>query len=73
MLTADIVSASPLDERRRDRLRRALSDRTGCEVRLEVHVDSDLVGGVVAKVGNLVFDGSIRCQLQQLREDLVRG
>jgi F-type H+-transporting ATPase subunit delta len=73
LMTAEVVSAAPLDERRRDRLRRALSERTGYEVRLEVSVDPELIGGATAKVGDLVFDGSIRTQLEQLRANLTKG
>lgn len=71
LLTAQVVAAGPLDERRQDRLRRALSDRTGRQVRLEVEVDPSLLGGAIAKVGDLVFDGSIRTQLSQLRGNLL--
>ena len=71
LLTAEVISASPLDERRQDRLRRALSDRTGREVRLEIQIDPALIGGAIAKVGDLVFDGSIRTQLGQLRATLT--
>ena len=70
LLTAQVVSASPLDERRKDRLRRALSERTGQEVRLEIEIDPSLIGGAIAKVGDLVFDGSLRTQLGQLRTSL---
>ena len=70
LITAEVVAASPLDERRMDRLRRALSERTGQEVRLQIEVDSSLIGGVIAKVGDLVFDGSLRTQLGQLRANL---
>jgi F-type H+-transporting ATPase subunit delta len=70
LVTADVVAASPLDERRKDRLRRALSERTGQEVRLEISIDPTLIGGAVAKVGDLVFDGSLRTQLGQLRANL---
>jgi F-type H+-transporting ATPase subunit delta len=73
LTTAEVVSAGPMDERRRDRLRRALSERTGHEVRLEVTVDPALIGGAVAKVGDLVFDGSLRTQLSQLRANLTKG
>lgn len=73
LMTARVVSASPLDERRRDRLRRALSQRTGREVRLEVEVDPSLIGGAVAQVGDLVFDGSLRTQLSALRATLMKG
>jgi F-type H+-transporting ATPase subunit delta len=71
LITAEVVAASPLDERRRDRLRRALSERTGQEVRLQIEVDPSLIGGAIAKVGDLVFDGSLRTQLGQLRSTLT--
>jgi len=73
LLTAEVVAASPLDERRKDRLRRALSERTGQEVRLQIEVDPSLIGGAIAKIGDLVFDGSLRTQLGQLRATLTRS
>ena len=73
LVTAEVVAASPLDDRRKDRLRRALSERTGQEVRLEIEIDPSLIGGAVAKVGDLVFDGSLRTQLGQLRNSLTKG
>lgn len=72
LTTASVVSAIPLDERRQDRLRRALSERTGLEVRLSVKVDESLIGGAIAQVGDLVFDGSIRAQLEHLRSNLIK-
>lgn len=73
LMTAQVVSAKPLDDRRKDRLRRALSERTGYEVKLDISVDPDLIGGAMATVGDLVFDGSIRTQLEQLRANLTKG
>ena len=73
LLTAEVISASPLDDHRQDRLRRALSLQTGREVRLEMKVDSALIGGAIAKVGDLVFDGSLRTQLGQLRANVTKG
>ncbi|MGYP000858250788 len=73
LVTAEVVSASPMDDRRKDRLRRALTERTGQEVRLEIEIDPSLIGGAVAKVGDLVFDGSLRTQLGQLRNSLTKG
>lgn len=69
---ARVRSAVPLDEGQRERLREALCARTGRDVQLEVQVEEDLVGGLVAQVGDLVFDGSIRTHLQQLRSNLTR-
>jgi F-type H+-transporting ATPase subunit delta len=73
LLTAEVIAASPLDDRRKDRLRRALSERTGQEVRLQIEVDPKLIGGAIAKIGDLVFDGSLRTQLGQLRANLTKG
>jgi F-type H+-transporting ATPase subunit delta len=73
LVVAQVISASPLDPGREDRLRRALSQRTGSEVRVEVTLDPDLIGGAIAKVGDLVIDGSIRTQLSQLRANLMKG
>jgi F-type H+-transporting ATPase subunit delta len=72
-LAAEVVSASPLRDEQRERLRRALATRVGREVELEVKVDPALIGGAIARVGGLVFDGSLRTQLSQLRDNLTRG
>lgn len=70
---ARVVSASPLSDAQQERLRRALSARTGRNVELDVALDRALLGGAVASVGGLVFDGSLRTQLEQLRGSLTRG
>jgi F-type H+-transporting ATPase subunit delta len=70
---ASVVSAAPLSDRDRERLERALAVRTGGVVELDVDVDPSLIGGVIAKVGALVFDGSLRTQLNQLRASLTKG
>ncbi len=68
-----VVAARPLRDEQVDRLRSALSARTGQDLELEVEIDPKLLGGVVAKVGDLVFDGSLRTQLEQLRGALADG
>ena len=70
---AEITSAGPLGDAQLERLRSALAARTGRDVQLEVAVDPTLLGGVVAKVGDLIFDGSLRTQLAQLRANLMKG
>ena len=72
-IRAQVVSASPLSDEQRERLRRALAARTGRELDLEIAVDASLLGGAIATVGGLVFDGSLRTQLEQLRSSLMRG
>lgn len=70
---ASVVTASPLSDDQRERIQRALSVRTGKTVELDIDVDPSLIGGVIATVGGLVFDGSLRTQLHQLRAALTRG
>ena len=72
-MRARVVSASPLSDAQRERLRRALAAQTGRELELDLEVDASLIGGAVASVGSLVFDGSLRTQLEQLRASLMRG
>jgi F-type H+-transporting ATPase subunit delta len=72
-MKAHVTAAAPLADAQRERLQRALAARTGRNVELDVTVDPSLIGGVVASVGNLVFDGSLRTQLSQLRDTLSRG
>jgi len=65
---AEVRAAVPLDERLRDRLAKALSHATGKEVEVKVVVDPTVLGGVVARIGDTVIDGSVRRRLDQLRE-----
>jgi F-type H+-transporting ATPase subunit delta len=71
--TAQVVSASPLAASQRERLQRALAARTGRQVELSERVDPALLGGAIATVDGLLFDGSLRTQLSQLRTSLTRG
>ncbi len=68
---AEVSSATPLDARRGANLEAELSRLTGKRMRLRFSVDSGLLGGVVARIGSTVFDGSVRGQLQQLRRQLT--
>ena len=71
IVRATVRAASELSDEQRERLRRALSGRVGREVQLAVSVDPALLGGLVAQVGDVVYDGSLRTQLRQLRESLA--
>jgi len=70
---AQVRSARALSDAQQERLRRALGARLGREVTLEISVEPELLGGLVAQVGDQVFDGSVRTQLRQLRHSLVSG
>lgn len=67
----EVVTAAPLEPAQLERIQGALARRLGRQVDLSVRVDPELVGGLVARVGDLVFDGSLRSQLEQLRAQLT--
>jgi F-type H+-transporting ATPase subunit delta len=65
---AEVRSAVSLDEGLRERLAAALSEATGKQVEVKVVVDPTVLGGVVARVGDTVIDGTIRHRLDELKE-----
>lgn len=67
---AEVRSAVPLTDDQRAKLQEALSRATGRSIEMKVLVDPSVVGGVVARVGDQVFDGSIRTRLQEAKEQL---
>lgn len=70
---AEVSSASPLSSEEVSGISEVLRKVAGQEVQVEVKEDPSLIGGVVAKIGDLVLDGSVKSQLQSLRESLRRG
>jgi len=67
---AEVRSATPLDEDQQSRLARALSSALDKQVDVKVTVDPSLMGGIIARVGDIVIDGSVRHRLDKLRESL---
>lgn len=72
-VVAKVTSARPLGQGEEEELRRVLSQRTNAVVTLDTSVDPELIGGVVVRVGDLLFDGSLRTQLDSLRGSLRKG
>jgi F-type H+-transporting ATPase subunit delta len=70
---AEVRSAVALTKAQRDRLAQALSQATGRTVDVKVVVDPTVVGGVVARVGDEVFDGSVATRLDRARQQLATG
>jgi len=66
----EVTSADPLAEGELTKVTDALSALSGKQVLVTTSVDPSLIGGLVAKVGDMVFDGTIRTQLNQLKESL---
>jgi len=70
---AQITTAVALTDAEKDQLARHLQAELGKQIILEESVDTNLLGGFVARVGSLILDGSLDGQLARMRERLVRG
>jgi ATP synthase F1 delta subunit len=73
LLPVDVTSAIRLDDELVRSLGEKITEQTGRKVELNAHVDPDLVGGIVLRVGNSIMDASIRNRLEQLRKQVARG
>ncbi len=71
-LRADVTFAGRFNEEQRVKLRDELSQLTGKQVRCEFSEQPELLGGAVVQAGSTVYDGSIRGQLEALRQRLVK-
>ena len=67
-VVAEVTSAIPLDEPLRQNLARALSHATGKNVQVHIIVDPSVLGGLRARIGDRVIDGTVRTRLRQLRD-----
>jgi F-type H+-transporting ATPase subunit delta len=72
IVRAEVTSAAPLSPEKTKALADSLGKVTGKQVDLSVSVDPELLGGVVAKIGSTVYDGSVRTQLQRMRVELTK-
>lgn len=67
-----VTSAAPLAPAALEELAKNLQQLTQRNVVLETRVDPSLLGGVSAQVGSVLYDGSVRTQLEQMRRELKR-
>jgi len=65
---AEIIAARPLKKEALERIERSLERLTSKKIRSEVKEDQDLIGGIVIKIGDMVLDGSVKAQLEGLKE-----
>lgn len=71
VVTAQVTTARPLSPDAQESLRTRLGQLTGSTVRLQFEVDEELIGGVVTRIGSTLYDGSVRGQLQQIKQRMV--
>jgi F-type H+-transporting ATPase subunit delta len=69
---ADVYSVRPLSESERDAISAVFGAKVGKKsLRIENFVDSDLLGGIKLRIGNRIYDGSLRGKLDRLERKLL--
>jgi F-type H+-transporting ATPase subunit delta len=71
VVAAEITTARPVAPESVEALRKKLATISGRKVRLKFTTDADLIGGMVARIGSTVYDGSIRNQLHEMELKLA--
>jgi F-type H+-transporting ATPase subunit delta len=70
---AEIITAMPLRSETLDRVVKTFEGLTSRTIRADVIEDPDIIGGIIVKIGDTFWDGSIRAQIEGLRESFRRG
>lgn len=70
IVIAEVTTAIPVEEDERQRIAEELGRMTGKQVQLQTKVDPEIIGGMIARIGDKLIDGSVRTSLLQLRQSL---
>ena len=73
ILSVDLITAVPLDAELERKARKTIEQRTGKTARLEKRVDPNIIGGMIMIADGQIMDGSIRSQLEELRQELLEA
>jgi len=71
VVSASVTTARPLPEDTKNTVREALAAATGRTVRVSFSTDEAIIGGMVARIGSTVYDGSVQSRLDRLSEELA--
>ncbi|HZH90730.1 MAG TPA: ATP synthase F1 subunit delta [Pyrinomonadaceae bacterium] len=71
VVSAQVTTARVVPEATKETLRAQIGTLTGKKVRLQFAVDEELIGGIVTRIGSTVYDGSVRTQLQQIKQKMA--
>jgi F-type H+-transporting ATPase subunit delta len=71
MIAATVTTARPVPEDAQQKLHAKLAGITGKKVRIDFATDAEMIGGMVTRIGSTVYDGSVRSQLQQIKEKMA--
>ncbi|MEW5724153.1 MAG: ATP synthase F1 subunit delta [Thermodesulfobacteriota bacterium] len=70
---AALTTAAPVSPELKDQVKAALEKMTGKQIIIEANEDPGLIGGIITQVGDLTMDGSLKTQLKNLKESLIKG
>jgi F-type H+-transporting ATPase subunit delta len=70
IVRADVTTAEPLGPSMQEAVREHIATLVGKQVQLRMHTDPDIIGGLIARIGDQVIDGSVQTRLRRLRTRL---
>ena len=70
IVMADVTTAEPLDDKMQAAVRERIGQLVGKKVELRMHTDPEIIGGLIARIGDEVIDGSVQARLRRLRTRL---
>ncbi|MEP6924394.1 MAG: ATP synthase F1 subunit delta [Pyrinomonadaceae bacterium] len=73
MVSADVTTAAPLSADQQTALQTRLQTVTGKKVNLNFKINPEIIGGVITRIGSTIYDGSVKNQLEELREQMIRS
>src|SRR5215510_195051 len=71
VVAARVTTARPVAADTKQSVEAKLRSLTGKNVRVEFDTDSDIIGGIVTRIGSTIYDGSVRNQLEQIKEKMA--
>jgi F-type H+-transporting ATPase subunit delta len=71
VVSANVTTAKPIPEDLKNQLRETLATATGRSVRVTFDTDETIIGGLVARIGSTIFDGSVQNRLERLSDELA--
>ena len=71
IVVADVITAQPLSDEYAQKLQTKMQDVTGKKITLRQHLDADIIGGIVVKIGDRRIDGSIAGRMEKLKAQLL--
>jgi F-type H+-transporting ATPase subunit delta len=73
VVIAEVTTAQPLTPQEQAQLSQRLQAITGKHIEFQFKTEAALIGGVVTRIGSVVYDGSVRTQLQEIHQQLKSG